>query len=148
MWSQPNLGGFGSKQTMGLRAGCSCQSQRKRHASTTQVTPGVMCGLFSNSGRTRVTESPIWPAQGEPQPLSEQPERSAGDYAHSVVKAALGLIPLAGGPLSEAFDVAIGTPLDRRREDWIRRIGEGLEELQQRFKGFDPARLAENEAFV
>jgi hypothetical protein len=95
-----------------------------------------------------VTESPIWQAEGETPSLSEPPERSAGDYAHSVVKAGLGLIPLAGAPLSEAFDVAIGTPLDKRRDDWIRRIGEGLEELQQRFKGFDPAHLAENEAFV
>lgn len=95
-----------------------------------------------------MSESAIWPAEGERLSLAEVPTRSASDYAYAAAKGALGFVPAFGGPLAELFVLAVGAPLEKRRQDWIRRIAEGLEDLQQRFEGFDPARLPENEAFV
>jgi hypothetical protein len=83
------------------------------------------------TARGEMPDSPIWHAEGDPPTLVEPPKRSADDYMHSAVKGGLGLIPAFGGPLAELFVLAVGAPLEKRREDWFRRIAEGLEELQR-----------------
>lgn len=54
------------------------------------------------------------------------------------------VVPWLGGPPAELFVLAVAAPLEKRREDWVRRIAQRPEELQQPFADFDPKRLLEN----
>ncbi len=71
-----------------------------------------------------------------------------GDYAHSVVNAAVSSIPVFGSAASEIFNMVIATPLEKRKEKWMLKIAESLEELQDKVDGFDVHKLCENELFI
>lgn len=74
------------------------------------------------------------------------PESSKGDVAHAVAKAGLSAIPLVGGPAVELFQLLVQPPLERRREDWMRSVGERLEDLAS--KGISLDSLRDNEQFI
>lgn len=74
------------------------------------------------------------------------PEQSAGDVAHSVVKAGLSAIPVLGGPAIELFQNVVQPPLEKRRAAWMAQVGEKLQELEK--KGLDLEKLQENEQFI
>lgn len=76
------------------------------------------------------------------------PARGRAEVAAGLVEAAVSAIPVAGGPVAALIEVALAPSLGRRREEWFHRMGEVLIELQERFDGFDPRSLEENEAFV
>lgn len=76
----------------------------------------------------------------------EVPSRSIGDAAHALVKAGLSAVPLVGGPAVEIFQYVVQPPLDKRREAWMKDVGEKLQELER--KGFDLAKLQDNEQFI
>ena len=75
---------------------------------------------------------------------------AAGEAAMGVLGAAAGLIvPVVGPAATQAIlKRAIRLPLELRRTNWFNSLGEGLRELQDRFEGFDPDTLGENEEFV
>jgi len=54
------------------------------------------------------------------------PTPSGGDRVHSVVRAALGAIPVVGSAASELFVAMVQPPLDRRRSEWMEDVGEAL----------------------
>lgn len=58
------------------------------------------------------------------------------------------VMPLTGPVVQALLKKCVQAPLEVRRAAWFNLIGEGLRELQDRFEGFDPDRLAENEEFV
>ncbi|HNW91376.1 MAG TPA: hypothetical protein PKM88_00510, partial [bacterium] len=58
------------------------------------------------------------------------PERSTGDIVNSILKAGLSVIPFAGGPAAELFQFVFQPPLERRRFEWMVRVGELLRELK------------------
>jgi hypothetical protein len=57
-------------------------------------------------------------------------------------------VPVFGGTMAVALTVALNHKLNKRRERWFTELAQVVEELQDRFDGFDPESLAENEAFV
>jgi hypothetical protein len=71
-----------------------------------------------------------------------------GDYAHSMVNAAISTLPVAGSFASEIFNMVIFTPLEKRKERWMVSIVEGLEELQEKVNGFNVESLSQNELFI
>lgn len=73
---------------------------------------------------------------------------SAGDYAHTGVKAALSAIPLVGSPISEFFSVVIAPPLEKRRTEWLIEIYQRLQYLEKTVAGLKGENLAENENFI
>lgn len=75
-------------------------------------------------------------------------ENTCGDYAHSVVNAAVSSIPVFGSVASEIFNMVIATPLEKRKEKWMLKIAESLEELQNKVDGFDVHKLCDNELFI
>jgi hypothetical protein len=79
---------------------------------------------------------------------SEPPKPSGGDVAHSFVRVGLSAIPVVGGPAVELFSALITPPLAKRRDEWVRSIAEGLEELEKRINGFTIDSLRDNDAFV
>jgi hypothetical protein len=78
----------------------------------------------------------------------KKPKKSAGDVIHALTKATISKIPIAGAHAAEIFALIVTPPLERRRDEWIESIGEGLKELAQKVEGFKLEDLAENEAFI
>ncbi len=77
----------------------------------------------------------------------EAPEETAGDTFHAVVRASLSAVPMVGGAAVELFTQLVTPPLERRRAEWMREIGEALQRLEQE-KGVDVEALGKDEAFI
>ncbi len=60
----------------------------------------------------------------------EPPERSKGDIAHGATRAILSVVPWIGGSAVELFQFVIAPPLERRRDEWMRLIGEAIRDLE------------------
>jgi hypothetical protein len=58
------------------------------------------------------------------------------------------LVPGAGAIIQALAKATLSAPLETRRVVWLNEVGSALFELQQRFEGFDPKALHENESFV
>jgi len=78
----------------------------------------------------------------------DYPQSKATDVANIAAQAGVGLIPIVGGAAAPIIAAIVAAPLEKRRADWFNRLAEGLDELQDRFEGFNPQELGENEDFV
>lgn len=74
------------------------------------------------------------------------PKPSSGDAVHAVVRAGLGSIPCVGAAATELFNWVIKPPLERRRDEWMKEIGECLAKLQEDH-GVAPAKLRDDDSF-
>ena len=75
------------------------------------------------------------------------PEGSTADKIHTMVRAGISAIPIAGGPAVEFFNLVFMPPIERRRNQWMKEIGETLEKLV-REKGISIDELEKNPQFV
>ncbi|MEK5238061.1 hypothetical protein NST99_20415 [Paenibacillus sp. FSL L8-0470] len=73
---------------------------------------------------------------------------TSGDYLHSIAKAGLAAIPIIGGGASELFSLLIAPPLSKRRDAWLIRLAEGIDELRETISEFQIESLIDNEIFV
>ena len=78
----------------------------------------------------------------------EMPRKSVGDVAHALVKAGISAIPIAGAPAAEIFALIVTPPYERRRDEWIQSVGNGLKELAGKIEGFKIEELSQNETFI
>lgn len=62
--------------------------------------------------------------------IPPKPDRT--DLAHSSVRAALSLIPYAGGVVTEIFGMIIVPPLEKRRQEWMEAVVEKIRELDEK----------------
>ena len=74
------------------------------------------------------------------------PQTNTEDRVHTATKAMLSAIPVLGGPLATLLEHVWIPSLHRRREDWMRKLGQALERLQA--KGFDVETLKDDEMFI
>lgn len=75
------------------------------------------------------------------------PERSGGDAAYAVAKAAIGSVPLVGSAGAELFAYVVTAPFEKRREKWMKDVGDTLAELRDR-KAIEVDGLRDNAAFT
>jgi len=75
------------------------------------------------------------------------PKSDIRDTAHLIFRAALSLIPHWGGSLSEIFKALLKPSINRRTENWMNEIGQGLLELEKRQK-LDYEELSNNDDFI
>ena len=61
----------------------------------------------------------------------DPPKASAGDAVHAIARAGLGTIPIAGAAAVELFTAIITPSLAKRRDQWMRSIGESLRQLEK-----------------
>ncbi len=80
--------------------------------------------------------------------VPEEPKKSAADVAYTVVKAAVSAVPVAGGPAAELLGLIFGPPLEKRREEWLERLAQAVEELQKKVADLTPEKLSQNEVFI
>ncbi len=78
----------------------------------------------------------------------EKLKPTKADAAHAFVRGALSTVPLAGGPAAELFSALVAAPLARRRDRWIKEIGEAVEELKEKIEGLTLENLSQNEEFI
>jgi hypothetical protein len=79
--------------------------------------------------------------------LTKRPKETALDVAHTVVKAALGSVPVVGSAASELFAAIVTPPIVRRRDEWVENIALGLERLRTG-EGLSYDELSRNEVFI
>jgi hypothetical protein len=80
--------------------------------------------------------------------LNAFPQRSAGDYAHTAARAALSMIPVAGGAAAELFSLVLASPLGKRRDTWLENLYRRLKQVEEQVDGFHFEDLQHNDAFV
>lgn len=77
----------------------------------------------------------------------QPPKPEVGDAAHTLARAGISAIPVIGGVGVELFSAIVQPPLERRRNEWMKEIGDGLKSLEDA----DLVRLAdlsENDIFL
>lgn len=79
--------------------------------------------------------------------MTKRPTGTALDVAHTVVKAALGSVPVVGSAAAELFAAVVTPPLVRRRDEWVENIALGLERLRTG-EALDFDELSRNKAFI
>lgn len=80
--------------------------------------------------------------------MTIKPKPTKGDVAHKAAKIVLSGIPFAGGPVAELFNAVIIPPLEKRRNEWLESLYEGLKELEEKVEGFKIVNLKDNEMFI
>jgi len=82
---------------------------------------------------------------GGPGPL---PDQRKGEIAQAVAKAALSLVPIAGGPLAELVGLVLQPAIGRRRDVWLGQLETAIEDLQARLDAPSIEELSANDLFV
>lgn len=75
-------------------------------------------------------------------------KKTTGDMACEIGKAIISAIPAAGGPLQVLFENIFQAPLERRKQAWLEKLAEVVDELLRRSKDLTPKKLAEDEVFI
>lgn len=77
----------------------------------------------------------------------EVPEATLKDRLHTLAKAGIASIPVAGAAASELFTVILAPPLEKRRIEWMNDVAEHLKELEERGE-LNLEDLQDNETFI
>jgi hypothetical protein len=77
----------------------------------------------------------------------DPPKASAGDAVLAVARAGLGTIPIAGAAAIELLTAIITPPLAKRRDEWMRRVGESLRQLEKQMNIILES-LQSNDSFI
>lgn len=80
--------------------------------------------------------------------LDKYPTPELRDHVRTGVTAGVAAIPYVGGSVQILADAVIVPSLTKRRDRWLTKLGEVVNELQERDPDFDPSSLAGDEAFV
>ncbi|WP_344581718.1 hypothetical protein [Nonomuraea roseoviolacea] len=77
------------------------------------------------------------------------PAHSKGrELTQTAIEMVVNLVPAVGSTIAVALMAGLNHKLNQRRERWLTELAEAVEELNQRFDGFDPDALVDNDAFV
>jgi len=77
----------------------------------------------------------------------EVPSTKAADIAHLVTRSGLGAIPFAGAAAIELLNIVVTPSLEKRRNDWMEEVGEGLRNLEEQM-GVVLEELHDNDSFI
>ncbi len=80
--------------------------------------------------------------------IKQKPKAGVGDMLHTVAKAGLSAIPVAGGPAAEFFAAIITPPIVKRRDKWIESLGKDIAALQEKIEEFNIEDLQNNDQFI
>jgi len=75
------------------------------------------------------------------------PKPDKSDVAHAITRSGLGSIPLAGTAATEILNAVVTPSLERRRNEWMEKVGESLRRLEED-KGINLEELQNNEEFI
>jgi hypothetical protein len=78
--------------------------------------------------------------------VTRLPTPDGEDVAVALGRAVVGSIPAVGAAATELFNWFVKPPIERRRDEWMRQVGETLDQLKTR--GIDLEELQNDEKFV
>jgi hypothetical protein len=84
----------------------------------------------------------------ENMPTSGKPKAGAGDYVHTIVRAGLSTIPVAGGAIKEFFNTIIAPPLQKHLIEWVESLETELHNLEDKIEGFRIENLDKDNVFA
>jgi len=58
------------------------------------------------------------------------PKAKPADHLHSIIRAGMSAVPVFGGPGVELFNVLVTPSLEKRRQEWMDAVAEGLKKLE------------------
>jgi hypothetical protein len=77
----------------------------------------------------------------------DPPKKTGKDTAHSLVKGAIGAVPLAGDLMGALFDLAVKPSFEKRFQKWSESVSAALNDLHET-KGIQIKDLQGNEEFI
>lgn len=80
--------------------------------------------------------------------LEKDFKSTKGDVAYSATNAVLSSIPILGSAVSEIFNLVLASPLEKRKESWMIRIAESIDEINREVESFSIENLINNDVFV
>lgn len=80
--------------------------------------------------------------------MDDIPERTNSDHLHTATKIGLGFIPVVGGVITTLFETVFSAPIDKRKEEWLRRVAYTVNQLYEKVEGLTPEKLSDNPEFV
>jgi predicted PurR-regulated permease PerM len=80
--------------------------------------------------------------------LEKYPEKEKGDHLYSAAKGTLNLIPYVGGAVSTLFETVLSSPIDKRKEEWLKNLAATIDDLCNTVEGLKLENLANNNEFV
>jgi len=80
--------------------------------------------------------------------MEELPTKDKKDHIHKATKVGLNFIPIAGGALAEIFETVFSAPIDKRKEEWLKRLAVTIDELCEKVEGLTPEKLSNNPEFI
>lgn len=75
------------------------------------------------------------------------PTATLGDRLHALARAGLGAVPALGSAATELFTAIIAPPLETRRIEWMNKVADHLQQLEER-GAFKLEELQGNDAFI
>jgi hypothetical protein len=76
------------------------------------------------------------------------PEADEADTIQGGARAALAVIPVIGGTITEVLSIVLAPAVSRRRDEWFKELANGLDRLEETVEGFWVEDLVSNDAFV
>lgn len=81
--------------------------------------------------------------------LEPFPESTYKDFIYALIKGGLSdLVPLVGGTFAELFGRLLKAPIERRLEEWLKKLAEKVMATEKKFDDFAFAKAFEDEAFL
>ena len=80
--------------------------------------------------------------------MTGSPKKSKEDVVYDATTVALASVPVVGTALAAVFESVFDAPIKRRRNEWIRRLEETVEELVEKIDGLSAQELSKNDRFV
>ncbi len=77
----------------------------------------------------------------------EPPKREPRDVAYAIARAGISSIPIAGAAATELLQLLLSPPLEKRRDEWMKTMGQALLDLENN-RGIKLEDLQTNEAFI
>jgi len=80
--------------------------------------------------------------------MDEMPTKEKTNYIHDATKAGLNVIPMVGGALASVFETVFSAPIDKRKEEWLKRLAKTVDELCNTVDGLTPEKLSNSPEFI
>lgn len=75
-------------------------------------------------------------------------KKSSGDISRELARAAVSIVPVAGGPLQVLLENVFQAPLDERKQKWMESLADLVTELESKVKELTPEALSKHPAFI
>jgi hypothetical protein len=89
-----------------------------------------------------------WGNRMDSKKITERPKEGGSDVAYRSAKLVLAALPVLGSAAAEIFSTVIVPPIEKRRDEWIESVAQGLMKLEKEVEGLRIENLKDNKTFI